>query len=216
MTEENPYSLASFVDRFPILDRTSFHEKILEVLEVILGSISSGGKILICGNGGSASDADHFAAELLKGFRKKRALLEKDLPNLSVEIRNKLQKPIKVIPLTGFNALSTAVTNDIDANMVFAQLTYAFGAENDIFIGISTSGNAKNVCNAMQVANEIGMHSILLTGRTGGLAKQISKHSICVPEDETFKIQELHLPIYHYLAIQIEEFFFGKDWKAGN
>ena len=170
-----------------------------------------GGKLLLCGNGGSAADAEHWAGELLKGFALKRPLKPSEKVDLPAELGLKLQGALPAIPLTGFVSLGTAFGNDVDPHLSFAQLVWGLGEPGDVLIGISTSGNARNVCAAMDTAKARGMHRLGLSGRTGG--QLISHCDLCikVPADETYLIQELHLPIYHCLCLMLEDEFFDPD-----
>lgn len=167
------------------------------------------GTLLLCGNCGSAADCEHISGELLKGFLLKRPLTDKEKNRLPAEIADKLQGGIKAIPLTSLTALGTAFANDVDADLVYAQLVSVFGGENDVFLGISTSGNAKNVCAAAKVAKAKGMKTLSLTGIGGGRLGSICDLAIKVPENETYKIQELHLPVYHAVCAEVEEIIFG-------
>ena len=138
----------------------------------------------------------------------KRPLSEVEKSGIPSHIADKLQGGVKAIPLTSLSALGTAFSNDVDADLVYAQLVSVFGGKNDVFLGISTSGNAKNVCAAAEVARARGMKTFALTGMGGGRLAEICDCSIKVPEYETFKIQELHLPVYHAICAQVEEEFF--------
>jgi D-sedoheptulose 7-phosphate isomerase len=175
----------------------------------IRDSYRANGKVLVCGNGGSAADADHWAGELLKGFRNRRPLSLEDQAKLPLALAERLQRALPVIPLTGFPALSTAVANDIAPELIFAQLVWALGNENDIFIGISTSGDARNVCAAAEAARGKGLFTLALTGESGGALKRLCDLTIRVPERETYLIQERHLPIYHCLSLMLEDEFFS-------
>ena len=174
----------------------------------------SGGKLLLCGNGGSAADADHWAGELLKGFALKRPLSPAEKAGLPPDLAGKLQGALPVIPLTGFAALGTAFANDVDPQLIFAQLIWGLGRPGDVFIGISTSGNARNVCAAMETAKARGMYALGLSGRTGGRLNALCDLCLKVPADETYLIQELHLPIYHCLCLMLEDEFFGGQTVA--
>ena len=175
----------------------------------------SGKKILICGNGGSAADSEHIAGELLKSFTLKRKppveLCEKLTKAYGEEgtfIADNIQMGIKCIPLTSFNAFSTAFINDCDEKMLFAQLVNALGDENDILLAISTSGNSKNVCYAAQLAKIKNLKVISLTGDTGGKLKNLSDILLNVPSKIVYKIQEYHLPIYHLICLCVENELF--------
>lgn len=167
------------------------------------------GKLLLCGNGGSAADCGHIAGELLKGFRCPRSLPEEGHRLLGDELARNLQGALPALALPDFVAIATAYANDCDPSYTFAQLTWAFGHPEDILWGISTSGNAKNVCLAARTAQAKGMKVIGLSGETGGHLKALCDVCICAPERETYKIQELHLPIYHTLCAMLEQYFFA-------
>lgn len=173
------------------------------------------GKLLICGNGGSAADAEHIVGELLKGFRDPRPIKEEFMiklktmfPSEGLELSHKIQEALPAISLTGQSAFSTAFANDVSPDTIFAQQVYALGSKKDILIGISTSGNSKNVINAIKIAQAIGMKSIGLTGQSGGEIKKLTNIAICVPGNQTHRIQELHMPVYHTLCAMLEAEFF--------
>ena len=174
-------------------------------------AIASGGKLLLCGNGGSAADADHWAGELLKGFKSKRTLSPAARAGLPAGIADSLQGAIPAIPLTGFAALTTAFANDVDGDLAFAQLTHALGRPGDVLIGLSTSGNARNVCAAATVARVSGLRVLGLTGASGGTLAPLCDICLRVPAAETFRAQEFHLPIYHCLSLMLEDDFFALD-----
>lgn len=157
-----------------------------------------GNKLLIAGNGGSAADASHISGELLKGFLLKRPYEEQAEPF------QKMQQGIAAIPLNSLDALLTAYGNDVDGDYSYAQLVGALGREGDVFLGLSTSGNAKNVYWAALAAKELGLVTVGMTGAGGGKLAEVCDICIQVPETETFKIQELHLPVYHAICAQVE------------
>lgn len=169
---------------------------------------AAGGKLLLCGNGGSAADADHWAGELLKGFGKKRPLSAKDRKKLPPYVARHLQGALPAIPLTGFPALGSAFSNDVTADLVFAQLTAGLGRRGDVLIALSTSGNARNVGYAVQTARARGLRTVALTGAGGGRLLGLSDICIRVPARETYRVQEYHLPIYHCLSLMLEDAFF--------
>lgn len=205
--------LEELMERYQAL--TGVRAEILKAYEVLESCYENGGKLLIAGNGGSCADAEHIVGELMKGFVKRRAvsgefaekLMEAD-PKRGKELAQKLQGGLPAIALTGHPGLSTAFLNDVDGDLIFAQQTYGYGKKGDVLLGISTSGNSKNVMYAMAVAKALGMKTIGLTGKDGGQLKTAAGVTIVVPETETFKIQELHLPIYHALCLMLEERFF--------
>jgi D-sedoheptulose 7-phosphate isomerase len=194
--------LQELMGRYPALEGCK--GEIWEVYERLAECFRGGGKLLICGNGGSAADADHMSTELLKGFCSKRPLSEKWRELLGEDIASNLQNGFPAIPLANFTALMTAFANDCNPDYVFAQLTWAIGKPGDVLFCISTSGNAKNVCLAAKVARAKCLSVIGLSGITGGNLKDLTDVCICVPESETYKVQELHLPIYHTLCLMLE------------
>jgi D-sedoheptulose 7-phosphate isomerase len=199
--------LTALLERRPELAGAS--KSIVQAYEVLRDCFRAGGKVLLCGNGGSAADADHWAGELLKGFCHGRPLSKTERGSLRPAIARKLQGALPAIPLTSFPAASTAFGNDVDPDLAYAQLTSALGRRGDVFIGLSTSGNAKNVCAAAEVARAKGMKVVSLTGARGGKLKGLSDVCILAPAAETFLAQEYHLPIYHCLSLMLEEEFFG-------
>ena len=192
-------------------------ESMKDACDLIISSYEVGGKLLIAGNGGSAADSDHITGELLKGFIKKRIPEQSFLDRLmdidqatGLYLADKLQGSLPAIALTNNSALMTASLNDVDGNVMFAQQVNGLGLPNDVFLGISTSGNSKDIIYAMVTAKAKGLKTIVLTGRDGGKLRAIADVSIIVPETETYKIQELHLPVYHALCLQIEDYFFSE------
>lgn len=198
----------TLIERYTQLASTK--EAIQEAVSTICEMYKSGGKLLLCGNGGSCADCEHISGELLKGFLSKRPVSQEHFPKgtLDDDTISKLQKGIGAIPLPSLSALVTAFSNDVDSSLTFAQLVLALGQSNDVFLGISTSGNAVNVAKAAKVAKAMGIRTIGLTGESGGTLKEICDVCICVPEKETFKVQELHLPVYHAICAQCEELCF--------
>jgi D-sedoheptulose 7-phosphate isomerase len=178
-------------------------------------SFAKGGKLLIAGNGGSAADAGHIAGEMMKNLVKKRKLDEACISNIKETdgeiagyLISHLQPGLPAIDLSSQASIITAAINDIDSNIIFTQQVYSYGKEGDVFLGISTSGNAKNVLYAAAAAKAKQLRVIALSGGSGGALRRFADVSIIVPETETYKIQELHLPIYHCLCLMIEERFF--------
>ena len=177
----------------------------------------NGGKLLVAGNGGSAADAEHIVGELMKGFvlpRKVDSTFAQKLveaePELGTILAENLQGALPAIALDGHLALTTAYMNDCEPLLCFAQQVNGYGNAGDVFLGISTSGNSKNVLYAATVARAKGMKVIGLTGAKESRLSQMADACIRVPEVETYKIQELHLPVYHCLCLMLEEYFFGK------
>ena len=193
--------------RYPNLEACI--EDIEKAKDAMIACYERGGKILLCGNGGSSADCEHIAGELMKGFLKKRPVVgDERLKEFDEDFLKRLQGGLPAIALPSMTGVNTAFANDVDPEMVYAQAVLALGKENDILIGLSTSGNAANVANALKVAKALNMTVIGLSGGTGGKMKEISDICICAPEKETFKIQELHLPIYHYLCAMVEDYFY--------
>lgn len=195
------------VKRYPILENCA--DDIQAAVDVITEMYERENKLLLCGNGGSCADCEHISGEFLKGFMKKRPY-EKGELDLEDEILSKLQKGISAIPLTSLTASLSAFNNDVDPNLNYAQLVQALGNLGDVFLGISTSGNANNVAFAAKTAKAKGLFTIGLTGEKGGLLNEICDICIKVPENETYKIQELHLPVYHAICAQVEENIFER------
>ena len=191
------------LERYPQLNTCA--EDIENALSLMIDTYNKGGKILVCGNGGSAADADHIVGELMKGFKLPRKVTDEKIPQ---ELREKLQGALPAISLCAHTSLMTATINDNDADMIFAQQVYGYANENDLLIAISTSGNSKNVMNAVKVAKALDVKAIALTGETGGVLKEMADVTICAPSNETYKIQEYHLPVYHWLCAKVEEYFY--------
>lgn len=206
--------LNDLMERYPVLKDQK--ENIWKAYLIMEESYQQKGKLLVGGNGGSASDAEHIVGELMKGFVKSRrpddtwiSRLEEIDAEDGREIGEKLQGTLPAIAVVNHVALSTAYLNDVDPLLGFAQQVYGYGNAGDVFLGISTSGNSKNILSACTVAVAKGMKVIGLTGRDGGMLKKKADVAIVVGEQETFKIQELHQPIYHALCLMLEEHFFG-------
>ncbi len=197
-------------------DLEYLHDETVKAVGNSVLRIKNGGKIVVCGNGGSAADSAHIAGELLKGFILPRKLKPEDKAKFEKSgkdgalLAEKLQYGIPTIALSGTDPVSTAVVNDNGAEMMYAQQAFALLTDKDVFIGISTSGNAENVRLAMRVAKTVGAYSIALSGKSGGALKEIADLSIIVKSDTTYKIQEKHLPIYHLYCMCLENEFFGE------
>ena len=189
--------------RYPCLEECK--DSINNALELMIDTYRSGGKVLVCGNGGSAADCEHIVGELMKGFMKKREVTDNRIPE---EMRKNLQGSLSAISLPSQSAVLSAFINDVEPMMMYAQLVYGYARQNDLVIGISTSGNSKNVVNAVEVARCMGVKTLSLTGKRDSRLSEISDITIKVPETETFKVQELHLPVYHYLCAETEKAMF--------
>lgn len=205
--------LNELIERYPAL--SEIKDDIAKATEEIIACYENGGKVLLCGNGGSCADCDHIAGELMKGFLKKRPLsvpkkeeLTNNEPSLDDEFLSKLQCGLPAVSLPSMTAPNSAFANDVDPDLIYAQGVLALGKAGDVLIGISTSGNSKNVCAAAKIAKATDCKVIGLTGCKGGELKEYADVCICVPESETFKIQELHLPVYHCICAMVEEYFF--------
>lgn len=188
---------------------------ILTAFEMLCKCYRTEGKILTCGNGGSASDSEHIVGELMKGFKSKRLLplsfkekITGLFPDDGDYLGTHLQGALPAIALTSNSTLNTAFANDVAADMIFAQQVYGYGNKGDVLIGLSTSGNSVNVIRALQVAKAKDMTTIGLTGRSGGKMKDLCDATIRVPQDSTPDIQELQLPVYHAICLMLENEFF--------
>ena len=208
--------LELLIERYPVLKECE--SEIHNAYKILEECYATGHKLLIAGNGGSCADSEHIVGELMKGFKLSRKCSDEFASKLKsvdsergAELADKLQGGLPAIALTDHQALNTAYINDV-ANgglMTYAQQVYGYGKEGDVFLGISTSGNSKNVMFATVVARAMGIKVIGLTGAKGGDLSSVADVAIKVPETETYMIQELHLPVYHCLCLMLEERFFG-------
>ncbi len=190
--------------RYPQLEGCK--ESIEKLVNMMIDTYNAGGKVLICGNGGSCADSDHIVGELMKGFMLPRTVSDERIPE---DIRKNLQGALPAISLSAHSAVLTAFMNDVEPAMVYAQMVYGYAKENDLFIGISTSGNSGNVVYAATVAKAMGIKTAALTGEKESKLSDLCDVTVKVPETQTFKIQELHLPVYHYICAAVEKHFFG-------
>ena len=204
------------VNRYPVLN--SVKDEIVEAYFLLVESYKNEGKLLIAGNGGSAADAEHIVGELMKGFKLPRKLNENFTDKLISEneelgtvLAESLQGALPAIALDGHPALSTAYMNDCEPLLCFAQQVNGYGKAGDVFLGISTSGNSKNILYAATTAHAKGMKVIGLTGAKDSKLTQMSDVCIKAPQTETYMIQELHLPVYHCLCLMLEDEFFGEN-----
>lgn len=202
------------IERYPSLETEK--DNIINAYLLIEACYVSGGKVLIAGNGGSAADAEHIVGELMKGFKMPRKVtcdfaqkLIEENRELGIVLAEKLQGALPAIALDGHPALSTAYINDCEPLLCFAQQVNGYGKKGDVFLGISTSGNSKNVLYAAITAHAKGMKVIGLTGAKSSKLEQMSDVCIKVPQTETYMVQELHLPVYHCLCLMLEEKFFA-------
>lgn len=203
------------VERYPQL--AVCKEDICRAYDILELAYSSGCKLLVCGNGGSASDSEHIVGELMKEFRLKRkvygdqaAALKAIDPELGQVLADNLQGALPAISLTAHSALQTAFMNDAEPELVFAQQVNGYGKPGDVLLGISTSGNSKNVLYAAVNAKAKGLKVIGLTGENENKLMKYADVCIRVPNTETYEIQELHLPVYHCLCLMLEQKFFGR------
>lgn len=202
------------VERYPALKECK--EDIVKAYNCLESSYENDRKLLVCGNGGSASDSEHIVGELMKEFKLKRkvyAELEDALkaidPELGATLGQHLQGALPAITLTAHSSLTTAFMNDSEPILVFAQQVNGYGKKDDCFLGISTSGNSMNVLYAAVTAKAKGLKVIGLTGHKESKLSKLADVCIRVPEIETYKVQELHLPVYHCLCLMLEDHFFG-------
>ena len=211
---ESQHHIEELVRRYSALEVCKY--EIYKAYELLSEAYSNGRKLLVCGNGGSASDSEHIVGELMKEFKLKRkmfsdqatALKEIDA-ELGQVLAENLQGALPAISLTGHSSLQTAFMNDAVPELVFAQQVNGYGKPGDVYLGISTSGNSKNVLYAAVTAKSRGLKVIGLTGSKENKLMKYADVCIRVPETETYKIQELHLPVYHCLCLMLEERFFG-------
>ena len=214
MEEKTRACLDLLVERYPVL--APLKGDIYTAYTMLRDCYEAGGKLLLAGNGGSCADAEHIVGELMKGFKLPRKLrpemceqLTEADPERGPVLAACLQQGLPAIALSSHQALNTAFMNDVDGNLMFAQQLGVLGCPGDVFLAISTSGNSKNVYDACVMAKAKGMKIIALSGKTGGRLKNIADLSLIMPSDETYMIQELHLPVYHCLCLMLEEHFFG-------
>lgn len=209
------YTVDELINRYPELEVC--RQSIIDSYNILEKCYENGNKLLIAGNGGSCADSEHIVGELMKGFKSPRKLddsIQKALkevdPTCGEELVNKLQGALPSIALVDHQALNTAFINDVEngGNLAFAQQIMGYGNKGDVFLAITTSGNSKGIYNACVVAKAKGLKIIGLTGKDGGKLKTIADVSIIAPSNETFMIQELHLPIYHCLCLMLEKHFF--------
>ena len=193
-------------ERYPQL--TGCKGEVAKAFDLLLTCYRSGGKVLTCGNGGSAADAEHIVGELLKKFRKHRDIDSGVAAKLPPELVAKLEGALPAVSLVSMSGILTAFANDVAWETAFAQQVYGLGNPGDVLIALSTSGNSANCVNAALVAKTKGLKVISMTGVSGGKLSELADAAIKVSETETYKIQELHLPVYHALCAQLEEMLF--------
>lgn len=202
------------IERYPVLEECK--QSIIDAYQIMEECYAHDGKLLIAGNGGSAADSEHIAGELMKRFETPRPVPEEFAEKLKEvdpvrgeQLSHNLERGLMAIPLVAHEAMTTAYINDVDGLGVFAQQLYGFGRPGDVFLGISTSGNSKNVMSATVVARALGIKVIGLTGAKGGELAKVADVAVKVPQARTYMIQELHLPVYHCWCLMLEDHFFG-------
>lgn len=214
MEEKVSKHIDVLIERYPVLEEC--RQSIIDAYQVMEDCYSHDGKLLIAGNGGSAADSEHIAGELMKRFETPRPVPEEFAEKLKSidpvrgeELSKNLERGLMAIPLVAHEAMTTAYINDVDGLGVFAQQLYGFGRPGDVFLGISTSGNSKNVMSATVVAHALGIKVVGLTGARGGELAKVADVAVKVPQTRTYMIQELHLPVYHCWCLMLEDHFFG-------
>jgi D-sedoheptulose 7-phosphate isomerase len=206
--------LQTLVAKYPDLDACV--DDIQAAYELLLHCYTNKGKVLFCGNGGSAADSEHLVGELMKGYLRARPVppdvrqaLSDAFPEQGAYLADHLQGALPAISLVSQTALLTAFANDVAADMIFAQQVYGYGNAGDVLVGISTSGNSSNVLHALRVARTMGLRTLGITGASGGAMNDLCDVTIRVPWEQTTDIQERHLAIYHALCAMLEDEFFA-------
>ena len=215
MDKRQEAQLKQLTERYPQLKPCT--PAMRSAYDLLEETFANGGKLLVCGNGGSASDAEHIVGELMKEFRLKRKIygshaegLKLIEPEMGTILAENLQGALPAISLTGHSSLTTAFMNDAMPELVFAQQVNGYGRQGDAFLAISTSGNSRNVLFAAITARAKGLKVIGLTGQRSNRLMEFADACIRVPEVDTYKVQELHLPVYHCLCMMLEDKFFGE------
>ncbi len=208
--------LDNLIGKYPEL--SELRDSIDKVSGIIIKCYTAGGKLLICGNGGSSSDSCHLAGELMKSFERKRPLdvsFKERLADISASrgkyLAEKLEHGLPAISLSAHTSLITAICNDIDPQLIFAQQIMGYGEEKDVLLAISTSGNSKNIIDACITARAMNITVVGITGRSGGEMKEYCNILINVPREQTASVQELQLPVYHAICRIVEEYFYGEE-----
>ncbi|MCB2171057.1 MAG: SIS domain-containing protein [Deltaproteobacteria bacterium] len=207
-------AIDTLISRYPDLDPV--RESIEAAAKALIETYENGNKVMVCGNGGSASDSEHIVGELMKGYFLKREVsdsvrenLKSHFPDDGDYLADHLQGALPAISLVSQSALVSAYANDVAAEMVYAQQVYGYGKAGDALIALSTSGNSRNVINAVKVANALGVRTIGMTSAKGGQLAELCDITISAPRESTPDVQELHLPIYHAICELLEGHFFG-------
>lgn len=202
-----------FFEKYPVLSDSE--DEILNSLKIIIDCYKSGHKVLTCGNGGSASDSEHIVGELMKGFNLKRPVDDSIRQKLSVfedgnYLADNLQSPLRAVSLVSHSSLISAYANDCEPGLVYAQQVLGFGDVDDVLIALSTSGNSKNVVYAAKTAKALGLKVISITGGNESKLSKVSDVTVRLPFYTPFEVQELTLPVYHFLCAETEKVFFEK------
>lgn len=215
MKESIAQSLAELTARYPKLE--PLRPELAEAFRMLKDCYENGGKLLVAGNGGSCADAEHIVGELMKEFKRKRPLdaaLRQRLAEIDPErgprLAESVQRGLPAVALSSHPSLNTAFLNDVGSEGMFAQQINVLGREGDVFLAISTSGNSRNIACACVMAKAKGIQVLGLTGKTGGVLRELADLALVMPETETYRIQELHLPVYHWLCMALEEQFFAE------
>lgn len=204
-------ALTAFLEKYPALNAVK--GELIRSYELIVNAYRRNKKVLVCGNGGSAADSEHIVGELMKGFEKHRPLPESDRRLLEktphgAELAEKLQKPLRAISLVSQSGVISAFANDVDPAMVFAQQVWGYGDEGDVLIALSTSGNSKNVVFAAEAAKALGVKTIAITGEKESALSSLCDITLRLPAQSPKDVQELTLPVYHFLCLAVENSFF--------
>ena len=208
-------SLDRLIEKYPSLSTVKV--ELAKAFELIYHSYLGSGKLLVCGNGGSSSDSEHIVGELMKSFKIKRPIDEELVNKLKLmgaegeTVSEMLEDALPAISLSSHTALSTAIANDTGSDMVFAQQVHGYGFPGDVLLALTTSGNSKNCVYAATVAKATGLKVIAITGASGGRMKELADICIAIPERETYLVQELTLPVYHWLCAELESVFWGAN-----
>lgn len=214
LTPEQRAILQRLLEDNPAL--TPLRSGLLDAYALLQGAFESGGKLLLCGNGGSAADADHIVGELMKGFLKRRPLtaeeraLLDDTPDMPAGFADRLQGALPALSLNTHGALLSAYANDVDAAMVYAQQVWALGQGGDALLALSTSGNSRNVVNAVHAARAKGLRTLAITGEKESALSALCDVTLRLPSTETYRVQEYTLPVYHALCALLEAAFFAE------
>lgn len=214
LTPEQRAILQRLLEDNPAL--TPLRSGLLDAYALLQGAFESGGKLLLCGNGGSAADADHIVGELMKGFLKRRPLtaeeraLLDDTPDMPAGFADRLQGALPALSLNTHGALLSAYANDVDASMVYAQQVWALGQGGDALLALSTSGNSRNVVNAVHAARAKGLRTLAITGEKESALSALCDVTLRLPSAETYRVQEYTLPVYHALCALLEAAFFAE------